>query len=595
MNTETKQCQNCKQNFTIEPEDFQFYEKMKVPAPTFCPECRMIRRLAYRNERALYKRACDLCKKDKILMFPQDGPYKVYCKECWYSDTWDPKSYAMEYDFSKSFFEQFKDLLLKVPRLGQIHQGYIVNSDYANRVSDQKNSYLVYGSTGSENCRYGVWLNAAKECMDCYNAQKSERCYECIDCFQSNNLAYSQECTSSSNSWFLFNCRNCQNCFGCVNLRNKGYCIFNKQYTKEEYEKIIKQFNLGSSLALDGMRTKFKDLQKKYIVPSMVINHSNNSSGNWIQDCKDTFKSFNVRNLEGSRYCFSVFDAKDVMDYCHWGNTSERVYEASSNGIQCADMRFTNECWAQAINLEYCSNCPGSKNLFGCIGLRNAEYCIFNKQYSKEEFEALVPKIRAQMMEIPYLTEKGRQYRYGEFFPIEISPFAYNETVAQEFFPITKSEAIERGYPWRDPEKKNYKITLIADLIPDHVKDAPDGITNEVIGCAHEGKCNHQCTTAFRILAEELATYKQASLPLPRLCPNCRHYERLKQRNPMRLWPRKCQCAGSASENGVYANVANLHPSHKPNEHCPNEFQTSYSPESGQIVYCVECYQVEVV
>jgi hypothetical protein len=32
---ETKICQNCKKNFIIEPDDFGFYEKIKVPPPTF--------------------------------------------------------------------------------------------------------------------------------------------------------------------------------------------------------------------------------------------------------------------------------------------------------------------------------------------------------------------------------------------------------------------------------------------------------------------------------------------------------------------------------------------------------------------------------
>ena len=39
MQSETKTCQNCKQDFIIESEDFNFYEKIKVPAPTLCPEC----------------------------------------------------------------------------------------------------------------------------------------------------------------------------------------------------------------------------------------------------------------------------------------------------------------------------------------------------------------------------------------------------------------------------------------------------------------------------------------------------------------------------------------------------------------------------
>ncbi len=35
MESQTKNCQNCKKDFIIEPEDFNFYEKIKVPAPTF--------------------------------------------------------------------------------------------------------------------------------------------------------------------------------------------------------------------------------------------------------------------------------------------------------------------------------------------------------------------------------------------------------------------------------------------------------------------------------------------------------------------------------------------------------------------------------
>jgi hypothetical protein len=82
------------------------------------------------------------------------------------------------------------------------------------------------------------------------------------------------------------------------------------------------------------------------------------------------------------------------------------------------------------------------------------------------------------------------------------------------------------------------------------------------------------------------------NLPLPRLCPNCRHYQRLKQRNPLKLWKRHCQCAGGKSSNGVYQNTV-VH-NHGTNP-CPNEFETSYSPERPEIIYCEECYLKEVV
>ncbi len=49
MYQEVKICQNCQKEFVIEPEDFDFYQKIKVPAPTWCPKCRLILKLWHRN------------------------------------------------------------------------------------------------------------------------------------------------------------------------------------------------------------------------------------------------------------------------------------------------------------------------------------------------------------------------------------------------------------------------------------------------------------------------------------------------------------------------------------------------------------------
>ncbi|MEI6580563.1 MAG: hypothetical protein WCO07_00105 [bacterium] len=221
-------CQNCRGSFTIEPEDFNFYEKIKVPPPTFCPECRLIRRLIMRNERALYKRECDSCGEEKILIYPKDSQYKVYCFECFHSDDFDGIEYGRDFNFSQTFFEQYEELFKDVPRLGIIRQGFNTNSEYANRVSDLKNCYLIFASNRNEDCLYGDSYWDTKNCMDCYNIHKCEKCYECIDCYNCNGLKYSRECNECIDSYFLLNCRNCQNCFGCTNLRNKNYCIFNK-------------------------------------------------------------------------------------------------------------------------------------------------------------------------------------------------------------------------------------------------------------------------------------------------------------------------------------------------------------------------------
>ena len=579
MQNETRQCQNCKKDFIVETEDFNFYEKMKVPPPTFCPQCRLIRRMIWRNERTLYKRKCDLCNEEKILIFPKDSPYKIYCFDCFFSDKWDAQECGMGYDFSKPFFEQYKNLLKNTPRLGIIKQGFIVNSEYTNRVSDLKNCYLVFASANDENCYYGTDYWDSKDSIDCYNLKKSEFCIECIDCYSCNNLKYSQECNSCIDSMFLINCRNCQNCFGCVNLSIKNYCIYNKQYTKEEYLLKLAEIKTSDRNELDKIKEKIKVFSNEFVVPSLVEYHSINVSGNWIENSKNVRYAFNCNKAEDGKYLFGIMEAKDVMDYTYWGKGSELMYECCSIGRQCASVKFSDECWDQLIQSEYCIDCFSSSNLFGCIWLRKKSYCIFNKQYSKEEYENTILKIKEQMQNVPFVDKKGSIYRYGEFFPFELSPFAYNETIAQEYIPKSKEQVISEGYLWKDSELRNYTPTILSGDLPQEIKEVNEDILKEVIECIHEGKCSQQCTQAFKITENELNMRRRFNLPLPKLCPNCRHYERLSRRQPIKLWPRVCTCDKK---------------NHKHDGLCSNKFETTYSPDSPEIVYCEYCYQQEV-
>jgi hypothetical protein len=564
-------CQNCKKDFVIEPDDFAFYEKIKVPAPTWCPECRLIKRFACRGERSLFKRKCNLCGQDKILMYSPESPYTVYCFPCWWSDKWGAESYGKDYNFQKPFFEQFKDLFLKVPRMGIIQQGHVVNSDYTNRASDNKDCHLIFAANQNENCSYGTAIWTSKDSMDVYNLRSSELCFECIDCFGCNRLMYSQECNTCSSSAFLLNCKNCTDCFGCVNLRNKNYCYFNEQLTKDEYKKRIAEFQLGSRGNVEKIRAKFKEFSKKFIVPALVENHSAEVSGNWLEECKNVQSAFNCERAEDGKYLFGITDGKDMMDYTYWSQFSELIYESSSIGRQCSGVFFSNECWDQLIRAQYCINCHSSSDLFGCVGLRKKQYCILNKQYTKEEYEALVPKIIEHMDAMPYKDFLGREWRYGFAFPIDMHAFAYNETIAQELFPTTKEGAEKQGYKWFSPEPKGHTVTLRGENVPDSIDQVDDKILKETIGCVHEGECNHLCTEAFKIRQSDLNFYKRMGIPIPKLCHNCRHYERLKQRNPLKLWHRKCMKPG-----------------------CTNEFKTSYSPDRSEIVYCESCYNNEV-
>lgn len=565
--SEKRICQNCKNDFTIEPEDFNFYEKVKVPPPTFCPECRAVRRFASTNERVLYKRKCDLTGENIFSMYPENVPFPVYKTEEWYRDEWDPYQYGMDYDFSCPFFEQFRELQKKVPKMALVRQGQSVNSEYTHRVNNMKNSYMVFRASNSVDSFYSYTAMDIKDCSDCFAVSQCELCYECIDCHKCYKTRFSQDSSECRDSMFLYACRNCSNCVGCVNLVNQEYCIFNKKYKKEEYFEKLKELKLNTFTGIIEMEEKFSEFRKQFPQRFVSSIKSENVSGNWFTNCKNIKNSFWCINVKDGKYLYYIFEAQDCMDYFQWGDSSELIYESENCGINCSRLSFCTQCWMGAHDLLYCDSCPGASYCFGCIGLKKGEYSILNKRYSKADYEALLPKIINHMKETPFVDDRGIEYLFGENFPDALSPFAYNETSAGDFFPLTKEEALKKGYKWKDKEKQNYKTTIKSLELPETIGEASDSILTEIIECAEKDKS--YSVGAYRIVPNELSFYHKMDLPLPRVCFDVRQTRRLEKRAPLKLINRKCS-------------------------KCNVEVETVYTEKYAPIIYCEKCYQQEV-
>ncbi len=593
---ESKICQNCKQEFVIEPDDFDFYEKIQVPPPTFCPDCRAVRRMAWRNERTLYKRACEKTGKQVITCFAPDSGIHVYDRDVWWSDDWDPLSFGTEYDFQKPFFSQFRELLGKIP-MPSVFNSRCVRSDYGNHDGELKDSYLVFATWGGENLLYSSKIMGVKDSSDLLVVNNSELCYEAIGSSKLYRVAYAENCENCSDSYFLYECRGCNNCFGCSNLRNKSYYIFNEPYSRDEYLKQLKAFNLGSAAEMEKFKAKFETIKKNALRKYANIVNSQNATGDNLTNVSNCRNSFDFSNdVRDCRYCINggvkMYDGYDGYGI---GANAELLYESVDTGADGNKFYFDIFVWT-GNDVHYSYACHGCQNCFGCIGLRKKEYCILNKQYTKEEYKELLSRVMSQMKEVPYIDKKGTAYRYGEFFPSELSPFAYNETIAQEYFPLSRAEAETAGYAWKEEETKNYSITKKPEELPDAIQDVDDSIVHEVVGCAHvsSGGCNEKCSFAFKIIPEELRFYKKMNLPLPRLCSNCRHFGRMERRNPIKLWHRRCMCLSPESlvkEGGYRNNSQHFHKE----ERCPNEFETPYAPDRKETIYCEQCYQSEVV
>ena len=539
MQSETKNCQNCKKDFVIEPDDFGFYEQMKVPPPVWCPQCRLLRRMNWYSYRILYKRKCDFTGENIITIYHPDLPYKVYKQDIWWSDKWDPKSYGREYDFSRPFFEQFKEFLDEVPKAA-LHTEYttMINSEYCNAASYQKNGYLCFKHITGEDSAYTNVASNTKDSLDVAYSLDPELCYEIVDCRKCFQVFFSQDCENCQNIYFSRDLMNCGDCFGCTSLRNKNYCIFNQQYSKVDYDKSMAGFSFCDEAKVLETEKKLEELKLKSPRQAMMALNCENVTGNYIFNCKNCSDCFSISRNEDCNYNIQTVDNKDCYDM-NYTEENELCYEYLGNyrnhtALFCAFPYGCHDIW-------YCDYVTNCKHCFGCVAIKNREYCILNKQYSKDEYFELKDRLVAMMKE-------GGEF--GEFFPVNISPFAYNESVAYDYFPFTKEEVLKRGYRFRDEDKSEFQPTSYVP--PVDIKDVPDSICNEILSCEISGR-NYKITPA------ELKFYRLMKLPIPRKHFIERHKARLAKRLPYELFDRKCGKCGVEIKTAYKPDTVNGH------------------------------------
>jgi len=530
--SKAKKCAISGREFDITDDDVAFYEKIGVPEPALCPDERQRRRYAWRNERILYRRDCDMCKKSTVSLYDKSSDYAVYCPGCWWSDSWDYADYAREIDFTRPFFDQLRELQRAVPRPALFSMNS-VDCEYTNHTGFSKNCYMSFVAWESENVMYSYSIVQGKDCVDCYRTEygANELLYECVNVYRSYKCQYGVQLEDCSECRYCFDCKGSQNCFMSCNLRGASYVFMNEQLEKEEYLEKISEFNFGSHDVRKKLYKNWIDMiQEKALHRPYVIEHSVNVHGNLIFKSKNARNAFEITNQEDVSYIYVAIDAKDSMDCYHYGaNGSELGYEchAGAGNYQALSV---NLCYDNSY-IYYSDVCNNSENLFGCISVKKGSYMILNKKYSKEEYTELKEKL------IIHMKETGE---YGEFFPIDLSPFAYNETQAQVYMPLSKEYALERGYAWQDDMPGTYgKETIQSEDIPDDIKDVDDSITKEILVCTETGR-------NYNIVPQELQFYRQNNIPIPRLHPDVRYHRRNSIRPDRKLYDAVCSETGES-------------------------------------------------
>ncbi len=284
-----------------------------------------------------------------------------------------------------------------------------------------------------------------------------------------------------------------------------------------------------------------------------------NCLGNNIENSNWCFLCFDGNKWENAKYVNSFFDVKDMHDV---NNTTEQqdAYECISVWYGGYGNYFCNFGWT-CTQTFYSMNCLNLQNSFGCVSLRKAKNTVFNKTYSVYEYESLCAKI------VDHMKSTGE---WWEFFPHNLSPFGYDETVAQEYFPINESEAKTKKWNWKNNEETSsyhgsyyqpHNIQEYDEKIVgyDVAQRNIDELLAGIIKCEDTKK-------PFKIIKQELAFCIENHIPLPKKHPDQRHNERMNRRNPRKLHERACA-------------------------ECGAHLITTYSPERTERIVCEACYQ----
>ncbi len=563
-------CTQCSALYEVTDADLAFLQRVSptyggktypIPAPVLCPDCRLQSRLVHRNERRLYNSVSSLSGKSILsLVAPVSAhgrKYKVYTQEEWWGDAWNGTDYGREFDFNRPFFEQFQELALEIPLINVVGLQN-ENCDYAAIVAYCKNCYLINASENSEDCYYGHMLQRCRKTVDSSDVYDSELVYEGFNLHKCNSCTHLSNSTDCRDCHLSDNLRGCNDCFLCTNLVRRQYCFLNQQLTKEDYLQRVRQVRADPRLWQEAL-ARLDKLRSERVHKYANITNSEDCTGDFINASKDCHDSYDISGCQDCRFVTTADENKDLMDCSNMFVHCELGYQVMSSisSYHCAMNLY---CY-HGHDVYYSMQCWNSSNLFGCVGLKKDEYCILNKQYTKAEYDELVPRIIAHMQKSPSPLSKGGGMEWGKFFPASLSPYAYNETVAHEYFPLDAPAARKIGADWRGEDDTNrYQGPKV--VIPERIEDVSDTITDEILGCS-------QCGKNYKVIRQELRFYREMGLPAPTRCWNCRYDNRLGLRNPRRLFDRTCS-------------------------KCAKPIRSTYSPERSGNVYCEECYLAEV-
>lgn len=484
----------------------------EIPLPEIHPVEAMRRACSHGNYFFLFRGKSVFSGKAQLTRYHPSLHSKISSSAEFWSDQIDNTAIGRDYDFSRSFFEQLEEVFDDSYLLPLI-QINCEGSDYVNGAKYVRNSYLCFDILESEDCLYCFAHYNGHDNTCCVLSRGSSYCYECLNIDNCYECQHSTDCINCSGCFACFDCIGCHDCFACTGLRNLRYHVYNEHVGKDGYQDFLRRCTLGDyDSRLEQLKRCRDFVDSTGHRPNYFVN-TEDCSGNYLRDSSSAFHCYFAHSLKD---CGHLVNSKNSNN-CWRGMAidSEFSYESVPVGSSRDLYSYANiggEANVYSFGLE-----QNSSYCFGCAALKKKSYCILNKQYSREEYFELVPRIVAQMKSTG---------EWGQGLPPGLSQHISKHTLSNIFFEeLPEEEKLARGYRCEN-------ITIEpAPGSPTDFAELPNDVTqiteNQILGRAFPSQKSGRL---FNIQGRELAFHKRFNIPLPRL----HWYERIEE-----LWTQR--------------------------------------------------------
>ena len=543
------------EKWVMDEREIGWYRKLNVTPSPLAPRTRTCHVYAYSNGVQWWWNKHTENGKQLLTYVHPVTPYKIIPDLEWHARDFSDR--GMVYDATRSVLDHIHQLLLTVPLPASRNLVQPENSVSMVSLGDQ-DSYFTTGSK-SKRTLFATTAVEVEDSMLVYHSRFVTNSYSVVHSRNIHNSTYVRESNDCSNSTFLFDCRNCEFCYGATNQRNKNYLWMNEQLTQQEWEKRRAEIDFSCRSTFEEQFSLFHALMLQETVWPENFNEKvqGDTSGEYLHDCigcRDCYFVEGAKNVE--RCSFTLNTLSENCYCCHGIVGAADSYQSLT--IKNGQAIYFSSQIIDSRDVEYSLNCFSCEHCFGCVGIRNKKFHLFNKPYSEADYWKELDRVKCQMLE---------EGTYGSFFPISWTYIYPPESGLGLYLSLKQDEVDRIGAPMFDPntngamgEAMNGQVALATSEIPDCIDVMP---IKEWTGKLFQDTTVNR---RFTFLKPELEYYREHHL----FPPNTHFIARMKK------------LIRSAQANRFEMTTC---------QKCHKEIQVAVNAESPERkIYCRACY-----